>query len=168
MSLLREPALIGSPSPTLIVPPAYLSSASAAAWPAVNRALLMRFELARPMIARYINWRVDTQGGNVQVGVSALSGPNYATQTRLMDSGIIACPAAGDIHTDLGATLLLPGAYCAFLWADNITFQTRYGTSSGLPALRVAGNTTPGATGIPTSGAFAWGNQYVNMTVEAA
>jgi hypothetical protein len=113
--------------------------------------------------ARHLNWVCAVQSGNVQVGVVALSGANATTYTRVMDSGVIACPAAGDIRTDLGATRLGVGDYAMYLQADNVTFQARYASSSGLTALRVAGQV---AGTIGTSGSLTWATGFVNLSLE--
>lgn len=157
--------LAGSP-PGLAVPPATMLNPAAAAWPSANRVLLSRFQLPTPMVARYINWVCAVQSGNVQLGVVALSGANRTTTTRLMNSGVIACPAAGNIRTDLGATPLPAGDYAAYLWADNATFQSRVASASGIPGLRIAGSIDSRASGINASDTLAWNLQAAALTVE--
>lgn len=152
-------------APTL-VPPFYTSSVSAAAWPATNRAVFMRFYLPVTTTLRYLNWVSSTQSGNVQVGVVSLSGANRLSYTRVMNSGTFACPAAGNIRTDLGATALPPGDYAMFLWADNTTFQTRTATASGIQALRYVGTASSLTTGVGTSGTLTWDVQLVGISLE--
>jgi hypothetical protein len=146
-----------------LVPPMILQANTAAVWPAANRAILMRFSLPTPGVYRYLNWVCAVQSGNVQVGVVSLSGANATTYSRVMNSGVIACPAVGDIRTDLGATTLPAGDYAMFLQADNTTFQSRYASSSGLTALRVAGLV---AGTIGTSGTVTWSTGFVNLALE--
>jgi hypothetical protein len=146
-----------------LVTPMILQANSAAAWPAANRAILMRFSLPNPGIYRYLNWTCGVQSGNVQLGVVALSGANATTYTRVMDSGVIACPAVGDIRTDLGATRLSAGDYAMYLQADNITFQARYASSTALSAIRVAGLV---AGTIGASGTVTWSTGFVVMSLE--
>jgi hypothetical protein len=142
------------------------SLVSAAVWPAVNRAVFARFALPTGGVYRYLKWRCDVQSGNVQVGVVALSGTDHTSYTRAMNSGVIACPAAGDIRTDLGATYLPAGDYAMFLWADNVTFQGRTASNSNLATLRSGAIASSLATGVGTSGTFAWDNQFVNLALE--
>lgn len=156
---------LGLSAPTLIVPPSVAMNPNAGAWPTANRALYARFYLPTPTTLRYVNWVVSTQSGNVQVGVVSLSGSDRTAFTRLMDSGVIACPAAGDQHTDLGATLLPAGDYAAYLWADNVTFQTRTVSASAQTVHRHAGSLTGLTTGVGTSGTLVWGAQIVALSV---
>jgi hypothetical protein len=139
---------------------------AATAWPAVNRAVFVRCGVTVGGTYRYLNWRCDVQSGNVQVGVVRLSGVDHADFTRVMNSGVIACPAAGNIRTDLGATYLTPGDYAMFLWADNVTFQARYASNSGLTVLRANATLSSLATGVQATGTFAYGTELVAMTLE--
>lgn len=149
--------------PTLVAP-LNTTGASNAVWPAANRALFMRLPvLTVATTFRYINWIVGTASGNVQVGVVSLSGANRTSFTRVMNSGVIACPTAGNIRTDLGATSLPAGEYAAFLWADNTTFQTR-NTTGG--ALRYGGILSSLASGVQSSGTLSWDTVVVNMSLE--
>lgn len=152
------------PAQPALVAPLNTTGISVATWPAVNRALFMRFYLPIVTPLRYANWVVSTQSGNVQVGVVSLSGTDRTTYTRVMNSGVIACPAAGNIRTDLGLTLLQSGDYAMFLWADNTTFQTRNGTGA---ALRYGGLHSSLASGVGTSGTLSWDVITVNMSLEA-
>jgi len=149
-------------SPTLVAP-LNPTGASAAVWPAVNRALFMRFNLPVPTTMRYLNWVCSVQSGNVQVGVVSLSGANRTSYSRVMSSGVIACPAAANIRTDLGATALAAGSYAMFLWADNTTFQTR-NTTGG--AYRYGGIHSSLSGGVTTSGTLTWDTVVVNMSLE--
>lgn len=155
------------PAPPALVSPLYNASVGAAVWGAINRAVFMRFHLPVAAPLRYLNWVVGTQSGNVQVGVVSLSGTDRATYARVMNSGVIACPAAGNIRTDLGLTLLPAGDYAMFLWADNVTFQTRTATASGNQALRFHGIASSLASGVGTSGTLQWDVALVNLTLEA-
>jgi hypothetical protein len=149
-----------------LVSPFYNGAASAAAWPAANRAVFMRLTVPTTATIRYLNWIVGTASGNVQVGVVALSGTNRTSYTSVVTSGVIACPAAGDIRTDLGAVTLPAGDYAGFIWSDNATFQTRYGTASGLKAMRFAGIASSLASGVPASGTLQWDTALVNLSLE--
>lgn len=163
MSFADQPA--PSKGPSLIVPPAAHLTPAAATWGAANRAIFDRFQVATPTTLRYLNWTVDVASGNVQVGVVRLAGAGHADFTRVMDSGVIACPAAGQIRTDLGASLLLPGDYALFLWADNTTISTRWTAAAALTALRSVGVLVV-AGGVPVSGTLAWSNNYVCASLE--
>jgi hypothetical protein len=154
------------PSPALVTP-TYNQAVGAAVWPAVNTANFVRFSLTAPGIYRYYNWSVGVQSGNVQVGVVTLSGANRLSYARVMDSGVIACPAAATIRTDLGATLLAAGDYAMYLWADNTTFQTRQSSSSSLPIMRVGAAVPSLASGVPASGSLgSWGSAFMNVALE--
>jgi hypothetical protein len=142
------------------------SLVSAAAWPAVNRAVFVRFALTVGGTYRYLDWVCGVQSGNVQVGVVRLAGTDHADYTRVMNSGVIACPAAGNIRTDLGATSLAAGDYAMFMWADNVTFQARYGSNSGLTGLRTNATQSSLASGVTSSGTFAYSTELVCMTLE--
>lgn len=153
-------------APAALVSPLYNNAVAGGAWPAINRAIFMRFPLYLPNPLRYALWSVAVQSGNVQVGVVALSGTDRTTYTRVMNSGVIACPAAANIRTDLGLTTLPTGDYAMFMWADNVTFQTRYSTASGHAALRQLGAASSLAAGVPASGTLAWDVGLVNMSLE--
>jgi hypothetical protein len=162
--LLRS--LIPSPAPSLIMPPACTSNVAGGAWPAVNRAVFVRFTQPQPGSIRYINWVVGVASGNVQLGLVQLSGSGLTSYTRIAHTGVIACPTAGDIRTDLGATALGAGTYAAFIWADNTTFQARYSTASGIKALRIAAIASSLASGVPASGTLSYDTAFVQLTLE--
>lgn len=163
MSFVDKPTL--SKPPALVLPYAAHLTPTALAWGAVDRAVFDRFQLAEPTTLRYLNWKADVASGNVQVGVVRLSGVGHADFTKVMDSGVIACPAAADLRTDLGATLLLPGDYALFVWADNTTVQTRWTAAAALAPLRTVGVLTASG-GVPATGTFAWSNNYVCASLE--
>ena len=149
---------------TTLMAPLNITGVSVAAWPVANTAIFMRLPvLTVATTFRYINWIVGTASGNVQLGVVSLSGANRTSYTRVMSSGVIACPTAGDIRTDLGATTLAAGGYAMFVWADNTTFQTRNGTGG---AVRYGGIASSLASGVGTSGTLTWSNTVVNMSLE--
>lgn len=154
-------------SPKLIIPFVGMLNPNAGAWSAANRAVFDRFTLITSTTLRYVNWIVSTQSGNVQVGIVKLAGVGHGDYTVVMDSGVIPCPAAGNICTDLGAKTLPPGDYAVFLWADNATFQTRAAGASGLAALRVSGSLDGLGTGVQATGNFSYGTLYFAATVEA-
>jgi hypothetical protein len=151
------------PAPPVLISSMVLQANAAAAWPAVGRAILMRCYLPTSGVYRYLNWTCAVQSGNVQLGVVALSGANATTYTRVMDSGVIACPAAGDIRTDLGATRLAAGDYALYLQADNVTFQARYASSTAFSAMRIAGLV---AGTIGTTGTLTWSTGFVPLALE--
>jgi hypothetical protein len=126
---------LGLSAPTLIVPPSVAMNPNAGAWPTANRALYARFYLPTPTTLRYVNWVVSTQSGNVQVGVVSLSGSDRT------------------------------GDYAAYLWADNVTFQTRTVSASAQTVHRHAGSLTGLTTGVGTSGTLVWGAQIVALSV---
>jgi hypothetical protein len=150
---------------TLILPPGLVVNAAAAAWPAANRALFGRVDIDVAAPIRYLNWSVGVQSGNIQVGIVALAGTSY---TRFAHSGVIACPAVGDVRTDLGAQTLPAGPYAAFIWADNTTFQTRYTTNSGLGPLRVGAVESSLTTGVGASGTLGYSTVCPNLSIEAS
>lgn len=155
-------------SPDLLVPPTtVLAAPGAAAWPQANRAIFARVSVPVAKVYRYLLWQVDTASGNVQVGVVRLSGADRLTTERVMNSGVIACPTAGAVRSDLGATELTPGEYALFLWADNITFQTRFQNVSTLTALRLAGTMNSQASGVQASSTLAWSTEAPSLALEA-
>lgn len=156
----------GTTAPALVLPPSAILAAGAAVWPAANRAMFARFQLPTATPLRHLNWVCGTSSGNIQVGVVALSGANRTSYTRVMDSGVIACPTAGDIRTDLGVTTLPAGDYAVFLWADNVTFQARFATNPMLTALRIVGVVSSLTTGVPASGVLAWASQTPSISLE--
>jgi hypothetical protein len=152
---------------SLIVPPGAILNPGAAVWPAANRAIYMRFDLGGATPIRYINWSCGVQSGNVQVGIVSIAPTAFTAYTRIAHSGVIACPAAGDIRTDLGSTLYPAGTYAAFLWADNITFQARHSSNSGLTVLRACGIESSLAAGVTATGTITWSSSSLAITVEA-
>lgn len=150
----------------LIVPPASVNTATAAAWPAVNRAVYTRFQLGVATVARYLLWEVGTASGNVQLGVVRLSGAGRTSYARVMNSGVIACPSTGAQRTDLGATLLAAGDYALFLWADNTTVTTRYVTNAAFTSLKVCGLENSLTTGVGASGTITYTQGHVTAVLE--
>jgi hypothetical protein len=118
-------------------------------------------------IYRYVNFRVNTQSGNIQYGVVRLSGTGRTSYDRIVHSGIIACPASGIVRGDLGAFSLAAGDHAAFLWADNTTFQTHNASSSGGQSLRACATHDSLATGVQATGTITFAQQYVVMSIEA-
>lgn len=153
--------------PALIVPPATLLNASAAVWPAANRAVFNRFQVTERTVLRYLNWIVTTASGNIQVGLVRLTGSGHQTATLIASTGLIACPTAGDQHTDIGAQLLDPGDYAIFLWADNTTFQTRVASASGITALRIAAIVSGLTLGVTGTHTVSWNQAYFGCSAEA-
>lgn len=139
--------------PRLIVPPASVIAASAAAvWPTANLAIFNRFSTSVSRSYRYVNLQVGVSSGNIQVGIVSFS-PDTATTVnavKVVDSGIIACPTAGAQRIDLGEVLLPAGDYGLFLWCDNTTAQFMHGIGTGWNASRTTFNATLG-TGVGTS-----------------
>jgi hypothetical protein len=126
----------------------------------------MRFHVPTDATYRYLNWVVSTASGNVQLGIVKLASTGHTGFSIVAQTGIVACPSAGDQRTDLGATTLATGDYAAFLWADNTTFQTRCSSVGYLTAGRFAGLLSSLTTGVPSSGPLGWSNQSVALTVE--
>jgi hypothetical protein len=139
--------------PEIIVPPAAIWQATAvSAWYLANAATFMRFPVTFRKTYRYANLRIGAQSGNIQVGVGTVrrtAGAVYVT--KVMDSGVIACPAASDQQIDLGATSLAPGDYMIWLWCDNTTAQFAYGATAGLTASRLVFGQTGFTSGVGSS-----------------
>lgn len=159
---LRNPSAVASP--TLIVPPVSVGFA-AAVW-TVNAARFMRFQLSAAGTFRYINWTCAVQSGNVQVGVVALSGAGHTTYTPVVSTGVIACPAAADIRSDVGATLLQPGDYALYFWADNATVQVPK-SGSAIASLKGTANALSLTSGVITSGTLTYSTTAVALSLEA-
>jgi hypothetical protein len=147
---------------------AALATISATAWPAINMAVFQRFSVRVAGSYRYLNFRLDNASGNMQYGVVKLSGSGLTSYTRVMDSGVIAAPTAGDKHQDLGATTLTPGEYAFYMWADNTTLTTRYASNSGVSAMRTSAEVASLSSGVPSSGTVAWTSQKFlgSITIE--
>jgi len=155
-------------APALLVPDgSVLVTTAAATWPATNRAIFARFGLPVAGTFRYINWISAVASGNVQYGIVRLSGTDRTTYTRVAHSGVIACPTAGAVRGDVGATYLTAGDYAAFVWADNTTFETRRASSTGITAYRVTGIASSLSAGVGTTGTLSWSDLYVTVSVEA-
>lgn len=148
--------------PEVIAPPASLIGIpSAVTWFAAEAAIVHRFTVSQGGTYRYANFRLDTSSGNCEAAVLRVdSAGNFS---KVMTSGVIPTPTAGDKVIDLGSTYLEPGRYAIGLWFDNTTAQVRMGGSTGLTASRlsaVLGPSLPG--GFPTSGVLSWGStQYL-------
>lgn len=158
-------------APRLVTPPlSVLTATSAAAWTAANTAAFSRFTLSQPTSLRYANVRVDTSSGNWQVAVVRLSGAGMGDYTRVMDTGVVAMPTAGDKRVDLGASVLPAGEYAIALWCDNTTAQLRHGTNSSVPITRLSAEVGGLAGGIPASGTLAWTASRIlgSLSIEAA
>lgn len=140
----------------IVMPPTNgLSIAADTTWPAANAAILSRFTLHEPTPLRYFLWRIGTASGNVQMGVVRLNSIGNA-YTRVMNSGVIACPAAAAIRYDLGSTTLPPGEYAMFFWADNTTVAVPHTSHNVATAMRTSAVITD-AAGLPASGSVSWG-----------
>lgn len=135
---------------------------------ASDRAMFTRFCLATGGTYRYINWVCGVQSGNIQVGVVQLSGTGRLTYTLIKGSGVISCPAAAAIRTDLGAFYLQAGDYAMFFWADNTTVTVSKFTA--IPSThKMAGQVLSlPTTGVVGTGTLAWNaTASVNMSLEA-
>ena len=152
--------------PTVVASPLVALTATAAAWPAANRAVFNRFALVVPTVLRYINWEVGTSSGNVQLGVVRLSGAGRTSYSRVMNTGVIACPGSGAQRTDLGATTLAAGDYAAFLWADNTTMTTRYVTNAATAGLKLCGLENSLTSGVGASGTITFNQGHVTLVLE--
>lgn len=156
--------------PRTVTPPASLGGlATPAAWFATNYAIGHRFTLETKAQLRYINTRIGTPSGNIQAGVVRLYGAGLVFYHRVMNTGIIAAPAAGRVSLDCGLTTLEPGEYGVFLWADNTTvtlphaFPTSKALLDGKLALDLG--TQPG--GVPLNGNLGgsnggYGERYIS------
>lgn len=156
-------------SPVLVIPPAsVLTSNGFGTFLGANYAFFNRFHLPAPGAYRYVNFTTGVASGNIQVGVVKLSGANALTYTRVMNSGIIACPVAGNTRVDCGLTTLAAGDYSLFFWADNTTVTIGLGNVASYAGARVMTIDIPGAGGVPASGTFAaWGQRCVQgLTLE--
>jgi hypothetical protein len=156
-------------SPGLMVPPASgLQAATSVAWFVATHAIFHRFYLPVRSSFRYVDFPVGTSSGNVQGGVVALSGANALDFTRVMNSGVVACPATGLARLDCGVTTLPPGDYAVFMWCDNTTATFPHVNASGIAGVRWCTN-FPFASGVTASGNLvAWGQRVlIGLTLEA-
>jgi len=153
----------------MVIPPAsMLSVASAAVWYGAEAVTGMRFHLPGPQTYRWANLYVSTASGNIQVVVARLTrSGTTVTASPVMNSGVIACPAAGNQRIDLTATALTVGDYALGLWCDNTTAQFLHATSTPLAAARLAFSTT--RTGGISTGSFTFpasGRWVTGLTLE--
>jgi hypothetical protein len=141
----------------------------AAVWTAVNRAIFARFAVTAPILVRYLNWAVATQSGNVQLGIVQLTGTGRTDYSRVVDTGVIPCPSAGDKHQEVTPALLVPGDYAAFIWCDNTTASIRHtSNATNLPATRLAAVANSLTGGVPVSGTFSYSSIMCPMLVVEA
>lgn len=150
-----NPPVVSAPS-IASSPLATLATVSATVWPTANLAVFQRFSLPKGNTYRYINVRLDVSAGNWQLAVVRLSGAGFTAYDRVMNTGVVAAPVAGDKQVDLGATYLEAGDYAIAMWASDITLQTRYATNSGVSSTKLSAETSGLVAGIPTSGTVAW------------
>ncbi len=172
---MRQPGFysgreISAPVST-IIPPTSATVATTQAWFGANWSLFSRFTLAVPATIRYINFVIGVASGNIQVGVGSLAGNGNAAQaafTRIAHTGVIACPTAGNIHQDLGASVTLsPGNYALFFWADNTTVTTAHGSSTPFNSSRLTFNVS-NASGIGATETIAATSRWIqSLTAEA-
>lgn len=136
--------------PEIITPPGALFAATAvSAWYAANFATFMRFTVPKRKAYRWAVFNIGTASGNIQCGVSSLArSGTVINSTRVMSSGVIACPTAGDARVDLTATTLAPGDYALFLWADNTAVTVMHGLATGLASSRLLFAQNVGAGGV--------------------
>lgn len=139
-------------------------------WPSANLASFSRCVIPAARTYRYFLFRTGTQVGNIQVGVVRLSGAGLTDYERVMSSGVIAAPAAGDHRLDLGATLLQSGDYALFVWADNTSISYAFSTSANFSPIRQNADVSGLTSGVPSSGSgLAWnGTKLFTIGLEAA
>lgn len=158
--------------PRLVVPQlSVMALLGAAAWGGANLAVFSRFTLNQPTSLRYANIRIDTSSGNWQIAVVALSGASAGTYTRVMDTGVVAMPTAGDKRVDLGQTTLPAGDYAIVVWCDNVTAQLRVATNSAVPVTHLSAEVAGLTTGLPASGTgLVWNSNRMlgSLTIEPA
>lgn len=166
-NLVTDPTAPSAQAPKIVVPhAAALQAASPAVWFAANNALYMRATVPARGVYRYIGLNIGTASGNIQVGVLKLSGTDMRSWTKVMDSGIIACPAAGYTKISCGATTLDAGDYALFFWTDNVTVSVPHVNNANMAGTPWAANDAPGAGGVVASGTIAgWGQRSMSGMV---
>lgn len=137
------------------------------AWFGVNGALFHRFSMISAQAARYFLVKIGIASGNIQYGVVRLSGTGHVDYSIVMNSGIVACPAAGDKRLDLGRTVLPAGDYALFFWADNVTITIPQSTNANYAARRAGGEVTGLAGGVPATGTLTFTNRNFDGYLEA-
>lgn len=142
---------LGLTAPEFIMPPgSFIAIASSTVWYGANAATFLRFNVPVAKAYRWAHFRVGTQSGNIQCGVVSLARSGTTiTGTRVMDSGVIACPAAGGARVDMGATTLTPGDYALFLWCDNTTAAFHHSSDNSVINSRILMSATGLAGGVP-------------------
>ena len=166
------PLTVQTVPPRLVQPPAaFTASSTAATWYGANSVTFMRFGLPAAGTYQYVNFYVGTSSGNIQVGVVsfALNSDTVLSYTRVMSSGVIACPtAATPARVDCGATWLPAGDYGLFLWCDNTTATFLHGAPATHNGARASFSTGSLGSGVGTSGTTALSGRWVHgLTLES-
>lgn len=102
------------------------STNTGAAWPAINRAIYVPFEVQAFCVAYQIGFQVAIQSGNLDVGIYDVLG------NRLVSKGSTAVAVAGAQVVDITDTTLVPGVYFFGMCVDNTTASI---SSSSVTAL---------------------------------
>lgn len=147
-------AIAAIAGPRLLVPyGATLGPSAAATWYTANAATYMRVHVPVTKTYRYANLRVGVSSGNIQIALSSVdlySDASAVYGTRLMTSGVIACPATGDQQVDLTSTSVPAGDYLLSLWCDNTTATFLHGLAAGMTSSRMLFSQTGLASGVPS------------------
>lgn len=177
MPLYNPAAAGGGDTRKIIVPPACMSvTASPSAYPLTNFGTFARFNLASERTLRWVRLRIGTSSGNFQACIASITETRGATNkefgfTRVMNSGVISCPAAGEVvAVDLGATVCAAGDYIVWVWLSDGLATVANGTSESFHALSACGSKEVGG-GMPASDEgfpWSWGNRMPVASVEVA
>lgn len=151
---IRVPSSSGTSRSVLM--PDSMAFLATATWPAANTAVFARVTVPMARTYRYMLFREGVQSGNVQAGLVRLSGAGLTAYERVLHTGVIAAPAAGDERIDCGATALTPGDYALFLWADNTTITLPHATNVAWAATKTQAEVAALVGGVPASGSLEW------------
>lgn len=159
-------------APKIICPIIATEVNATAAHPLTTFGTFSRFTLVTPTTLRWVRYKVGIQSGNIQLAIARIAETRGAaynanfTYTRVMNSGIIACPAAGSIIQDLGATLLPAGDYFVWQWLSDTTATVIHG--GGQNENRCQGGSAQLVGGLAASGSISWGDRYNGCAIEQA
>jgi hypothetical protein len=109
-------------------------NATATTWGTAGRAIYIPVTVPRPLTVYQMAVRVQTQSGNIDVGIYDVAG------TRLVANGNVAMAAAGVQTFNITDTLLAPGYYFLAVLCSSLTAALKQqGTTLPTLASRVCG-----------------------------
>lgn len=159
-------------APHLIIPLAAVTLGSPAVYPLTTFGIFSRFTVPVATAYRYVRSKIGVSSGNYQACVAAITETGGAslgsafTFSRVMNSGVVACPSSGDFVIDLGSTVLSAGEYILWQWLSDTTATIPNGNS--LQSWRLLGGSAQVVGGLAGSGSMSWGDRACGAVLEQA